>query len=67
MFDMAPMGAMFFVIAVLLFFLVSFARMVMWNVTIPELFGLARLNYWQAFRLLLIATILFGGPAAACG
>jgi hypothetical protein len=27
----------------------------------PELFGLKKVTYWQAFRLLLLAMILFGG------
>jgi len=32
----------------------------LWNITMPELFGLRRLTYWPAFRLLLIAGILMG-------
>ena len=32
----------------------------LWNITSPELFNLKELNYSQAIRLLLIATILFG-------
>lgn len=32
----------------------------LWNMTIPELFGLKALTYWQAFRLLLISGLLFG-------
>ena len=31
----------------------------LWNSTIPEIFGLKALRYWQAFRLLLIAFLLF--------
>jgi hypothetical protein len=31
-----------------------------WNSTVPEVFGLKRLTYWQAFRLLaMIAITLF--------
>lgn len=33
----------------------------LWNMTMPEVFGLKRISYWQALRLLLIASILFGG------
>ena len=33
----------------------------LWNMTIPELFGLKELRYWQAFRLLIIASLLTGG------
>jgi hypothetical protein len=32
----------------------------LWNITIPELFRLPKLRYWQALRLLLIAGSLFG-------
>ncbi len=32
----------------------------LWNMTIPELFGLKIVTYWQALRLLLIAGLLFG-------
>lgn len=33
----------------------------LWNNTMPEVFGLKLISYWQAFRLLLIAAMLFGG------
>mgnify|MGYP001060447094 CR=1 FL=1 len=32
----------------------------LWNITMPEVFNLKTIDYWQAFRLLLIAGILFG-------
>jgi hypothetical protein len=32
----------------------------LWSMTIPDLFRLRTVNYWQAFRLLLIAGLLFG-------
>jgi len=32
----------------------------MWNVTMPQVFNLKRITYWQAFRLLIIAAFLFG-------
>jgi hypothetical protein len=34
----------------------------LWNITLPEVLGASAVGYWQAFRLLLIATLLFGGP-----
>lgn len=34
----------------------------LWNITMPEVFGLKEITYWQAFRLLIIAGLLFGGP-----
>ncbi len=33
----------------------------LWNTTMPQVFGLNEITFWQSFRLLLIATILFGG------
>jgi len=33
----------------------------LWNITMPEVFGLKEITFWQAFRLMLIAGILFGG------
>ncbi len=32
----------------------------LWNNTIPEIFGLKKITYWQAFRLFLISFVLFG-------
>lgn len=32
----------------------------LWNATMPELFNLTHITFWQAFRLLLIAALLFG-------
>ena len=32
----------------------------LWNITMPQVFDLRRITYWQAFRLLLIAGFLFG-------
>jgi hypothetical protein len=34
----------------------------LWNMTIPQVFGLKEITYWQAFRILIIAAILFGTP-----
>jgi hypothetical protein len=30
----------------------------LWNTTIPELFGLKEIRYWQAFRLIIICKLL---------
>ena len=30
----------------------------LWNITMPEVFGLSEISFWQAFRLLLIAGFL---------
>jgi hypothetical protein len=33
----------------------------LWNITMPEAFGLRRIGFWVAFRLLLIAGFLSSG------
>jgi len=33
----------------------------LWNVLMPEIFGLKIISFWQAFGLLLLSKILFGG------
>jgi hypothetical protein len=32
----------------------------LWNITLPDVLGLKSVRYWQAFRLLMIAGLLFG-------
>lgn len=32
----------------------------LWNLTMPRIFGLPQIEFWESFRLLLIAGILFG-------
>jgi len=39
----------------------SVAAMFLWNVLMPEIFGLPVLNYWQTAGLVVLARILFGG------
>jgi hypothetical protein len=33
----------------------------LWNWIIPDIFGLGTITYWQAFGMLILAKILFGG------
>ena len=33
----------------------------LWNITMPDVFRLPMITYWQAFRLLLLGTLLLGG------
>jgi len=49
------------VLAVVLGFLFGYFVMMLWNWLMPELFGLKVINYWQAFGLVVLAKILFGG------
>lgn len=45
---------------ILVFFLLAAVLRWLWNLTVPEVFGLRPLSCWQAFRLLFIAGILVG-------
>ncbi len=35
--------------------------MLLWNWLMPDIFGLKQVNYWQAWGLLILCTILFKG------
>lgn len=60
---MLPIRAMFLLFLIIgSLFLVAWLLQYLWNTTMPQIFNLKQINYWQAFRLLLIAAILFGGP-----
>ncbi len=48
-------------VAVLVFLLVGFLLMWLWNWLMPDIFGLPTIGYWQAWGLLLLAHILVGG------
>jgi hypothetical protein len=41
--------------------LMGFVVMSLWNWLAPEVFGLHAITYWQAFGLLVLSKILFGG------
>ncbi|HEY8450300.1 MAG TPA: hypothetical protein VIL95_07475 [Bacillota bacterium] len=62
---MAPRLALFSAAGLLLpaitLFIVPAIVRWLWNLTMPEVFGLRPLTYWQAFRLVLMAWLLFGG------
>ena len=51
-------------IALIVIFFVLVATAVfqwLWNITIPQVFGLRMIGFWLAFRLLLIAGFLTSG------
>ena len=64
--DAASKIAFFYILGILLIpgilFLVTAILYWLWNITMPQVFNLKEITYWQAFRLLLISVILFGGP-----
>lgn len=54
-------AALLITVGIGLFFLVVWLLKRLWNMTMPAIFNLKTITYWQAFRLLLITSILFGG------
>ena len=50
-------------IVLLVLAIVPAILMWLWNWTMPEVFKLPRLTFWQAVRLFIICGILFGGAA----
>ncbi|HUP04282.1 MAG TPA: hypothetical protein VMU19_09850 [Bryobacteraceae bacterium] len=48
-------------LAVLAFAVFGFVVMLLWNWLMPALFALPRIGYWQAWGLLLLCKLLFGG------
>ncbi|MDN5276863.1 MAG: hypothetical protein PWR01_828 [Clostridiales bacterium] len=48
-------------LAVVILFAVSALLQWLWNITITRIFGVREITYWEAFRLLIITEILFGG------
>ena len=55
------LGIGFGILALGLIALFGWIVMLLWNWLMPELFGLKRLDYWQAWGLLALCTILFKG------
>jgi hypothetical protein len=53
--------------AVVLGFLFGWFVMKLWNWVMPDIFGLKMITYWQAFGLVVLAKILFGGTRHAYG
>jgi len=49
--------------AVLFAFLFGLVVKVLWNWLMPALFGLGTITFWQAFGIVLLAKLLFGGFA----
>jgi hypothetical protein len=49
------------IIIPLVILLITWLFQWLWNITIPGIFGLREITFWEAFRLIIIAGILFGG------
>lgn len=54
-------GLLGLVIALVLIAIFAVIFQWLWNTTMPEVFGLKTLTFWQAIKILIIAGILFGG------
>jgi hypothetical protein len=54
-------GLGFFLVMTGLFLLLVYAFEILWNITVPEIFGVKSLTYGMALRLLIIARVLIGG------
>jgi len=63
----APELIIILVTVPLIIFLIPALLRLLWNITMPEVFGFKQLTFWQAFRLLIIAFMLFGVWGAGGG
>lgn len=54
-------GLGFTIVMAGLFLLLVYGFMLLWNITIPEVFGIKSLTYGEALRLLILARVLIGG------
>jgi hypothetical protein len=54
-------GIGFGILGIGLLFLCGWVVMLLWNWLMPDIFGLKRLTYWQAWGLLILSHILFKG------
>jgi hypothetical protein len=60
-------GIGFGVLGLALVFFFGWVVMTLWNWLMPDLFGLKKLTYWQAWGLFILAKILFGGCGSGGG
>ncbi|MFN8309939.1 MAG: hypothetical protein U0T73_08245 [Chitinophagales bacterium] len=54
-------GVLFALLMIPLFFAFVWGFQWLWNAVIPSIFNFKTITYWQAFGLLVISRILFGG------
>lgn len=47
--------------AVMFSFLTAWIVMLLWNWLMPVIFGLGAITFWQAFGLMILSGMLFGG------
>lgn len=51
---------LFIPFAIIVFFVLVGIFQWLWNITMPQVFNLRMITYWQAFRILIISGFLFG-------
>jgi len=59
------LGICFGILGLAFFSLLGWVVMRLWNWLMPELFGLKRLSYWQAWGLFALCSILFKGMGSS--
>lgn len=47
-------------LSVAILFITSALLMWLWNITITRIFNIREITYWEAFRLMIIASLIFG-------
>lgn len=52
---------MIIITVVAFYFILSGLLMWLWNITITTIFNIREITFWEAFRLLIISSLLFGG------
>jgi hypothetical protein len=57
-------GICFGIVGIGFVFLCGWIVMLLWNWLMPDIFGLKRLTYWQAWGLLILCHILFKGRSS---
>jgi hypothetical protein len=60
-------GIGFAILGIGLAFLFGWVVMLLWNWLMPEIFGLKRVTYWQAWGLLILCCILFKDFSSGSG
>jgi len=53
-------GAIGILVALVLIAILVLIFRWLWNSTMPEVFGIKQLTFWQALKILILAAILFG-------
>jgi hypothetical protein len=48
------------IFSIIIAFAFGYFVMLLWNMLMPALFGIIKINYWQGFGIILLARIIFG-------